>query len=85
MKEKKEFFSGLLDLLNEYEAKIVVKVDGKNNQYIGFYFPDSTYCCTAVDEINPKEKITFECEDKFSEKNGKTEYFDVDSKDNFTF
>lgn len=85
MNNKQDFFSKLVNLLNENDAKIIVKIDGKNNQYIGFAFPDSTYCCTSIDEINPKEKITFECEEKFSEKNGKIEYLEVTEKDNFTF
>lgn len=85
MDSKKQFFEDLIDLLKKNNAVMVVKIDGKNNSYIGFNFEDSTYCCNSIEEIDPNKKIVFECEEKFVIEKNSVKDFPVKLDDHFTF
>lgn len=84
MDDKQAFFDGLVSLLNQHNVEMIVKIDGKNNNYIGFSFPTATYCCTTPEKISP-QNCAFECEEKFIESNGKTEYPEVTNYDNYVY
>lgn len=61
---KRQFFDDLMKLLRENNVSMVVKIDNKENNYIGFEFADSYYCCDMIDAIDTNKTLTFECIEK---------------------
>ena len=83
--DKKNFFDNLIALLKENNATLTIKVDGKNNNYIGFKFPDASYCCNIPEELDPNN-VVFECEEKFNvSDNGGFQDFPVENSDHFSY
>lgn len=75
--KNRQFFDNLINLLRENNVSMTVKIDGKDNNYIGFEFADSSYCCDMIDGIDTNKTLTFECVEK-----NKGE---VSLDDNFTY